>query len=1133
VLVATTNVPATPLHAAEGLVLLDAGEAIVKGALESQVAVGALAAPAVARLAALARVAGSEAARTLLARHQTEIHLGGDGARAVAIALSVVRGGRSAVAVVPASDLVGAVEGLRGARASFGNPEQGLAIILEDDPENEPMICPRRLAIGAGLVVLEATDIASLRDSIEHALRLSRAGTAPVAVVVHRMIFSSIESVPARPNRVVSTVDELILQRRLRLSTRLADAPDLLRVARRLELNVATSLPSPGEREVVGFIVLGVCERALVDVLSELQLAGRVPVLRLGLVSPIDDATLQRFIDRVQQVVVLESRPGSAARSVLAVMDQLRRRGVRTPPISYRELPPTPTGETPVLAPGDAARPSILVRRIVHLLHAVRPSLSVAARLVGSDTQLEAIRLPERTDELGLDAAMREARRIVVEIDQEIRARPEPEDGAARARTLAIDVLPERGDLDARTVVEIYPRERFLLEGSGAVRQAARDACRRLMVVLDVGRASAGGSSGGAGGGVDLARLADASIPSDAAARVRVLKSDLNDRAATRERIVDALASLEGPDARLVVVVLTDGPPPRLDPDAIDRTFLERDRLGYQPQQRLVWNADHACELRPPTLAGLLDEAEEQGATPIEGRFTNEELAMRVDGVEFRATTLSEQVEVVRTKPPITAYSRGAAGLAPPRPIHADQPIHRTHVAGFRGGAPGLVARILADAGRTMGYRVEILSSDEPCGRGRRAWAQILWMRARAGESRAPRTAMIPYGEASLLLGIDPLEALRALGPDPSLRVASPQKTCIVANDGPLEDQFDDARVAACGLLEGAVERSAMASHSSVDDYASLCRTNLLSERLLDVAMVGLAYQRGLLPVSLEAIEAAVRRADATGFGRSFEAFTFGRRLEAGAVVRRSVEEREPLDRLVRRLSLELVRERFGGRKRAQRYALSATGMLAAFGRLGDDEDVDRATRAVVTALHRTIVWGGTRMMRQYESLVSGLLRADPTGDLALVSAEPIADAILVRDILYVLAMSTSLEQRRRIRERLGVRASHGDSLERRYLSRFELLAGTRRFRLDFRTSDWPAEVVRLARPLVPWGLRGDTRAQEVRAYAISLAERAAEGFERDPAHWAMCMRRFAMLSTDGGLRALSAAELRANVEGL
>ena len=1116
---------ATSLYAAEGLVLLDAGEAILKGALESVVEVGVIAAPTVARLSSLARVAQSEANRTLLARHQTELHLGGDGARAVAIAMSAVRGGRSAVAVIPASDLVGAVEGLRGARASFGNPEQGLVVVLEDDPENEPMICPRRLAIGAGLPVLEPADLASLRDAIEQALRLSRAGTVPVAIVVHRVVLSSMESVPARPNRVVTTVDELILQRRLRGSTRLGDAPDLLRVARRLELNVATSLPSPGEREVVGFIALGACERALADVLSELQLAGRVPVLRLGLVSPIDDAALQRFIDRVQHVVVLESRPGSAARSVLAVMDLLRRRGVRIPTISYRELPATPEGELPTLGPNDATRPSILVRRIVHLLHAVRPSLSVAKKLLESNPELELLALPARTDEIGVDAALRAIRQVVVELDQEMRGRPELLEGSARPRAIAIDALPIRGDAEETTVVEIYPRERFMLEGTEAVRQSARDTYRRVLIAVDVGRAS--------GGGADLARLADAAIPSDAAARARVMRADLNDRSATRERLTEAVAAVSADETRLVVLVVTDGPPARLDPDAIDRTFVERDRLGYQPQQRLVWDANHACELRPPPLSGLLDEAEEQGATPIEGRFTSEELAVRIEGVEFRATTLSEQVEVVRTKPPMTAYSRGAGGLAPPRPVHGAQGIYRAHIAGNRGATPGILGRILADAGRVMGYRVEMLASDEPCGRGRRAWAQVLWVRARAGESRAPRTAMIPYGEADLVLGVDPIETLRALGPDPSLRVASPQRTSIVANDGPLEDQFDDARVASCELLESAAERCALASQSVVDDFAALCRTNLLSERLLDVALLGVAYQRGLIPVSLEAIEGAVRRSEMSGFGRSFEAFSFGRRLEAGAVVRRSAEERESLERLVRRLALELVRERFGGRKRAARYALSASGMLAAFGRLGNDDDVDRATRGVVTALHRAIVWGGTQMMGLYERLVAGLLRADPSGDLALVGAEPLADAVLVRDMLYVLSMSTSLEQRRRVRERLGVRASHGDKLERRYLSRFELLVANRRFRLDFRTSDWPAEVVRVARPLVPWGLRGDSRAQEVRAYAISLAERAADGFEREPAHWAMCMRRFAMLSADGGVHALSAAELRASVEGL
>jgi hypothetical protein len=49
----------------------------------------------------------------------------------------------------------------------------------------------------------------------------------------------------------------------------------------------------------------------------------------------------------------------------------------------------------------------------------------------------------------------------------------------------------------------------------------------------------------------------------------------------------------------------------------------------------------------------------------------------------------------------------------------------------------------------------------------------------------------------------------------------------------------------------------------------------------------------------------------------------------------------------------------------------------------------------------------------------------------------------------------------------------------------------------------------------------------------MSLAERAAKGFADDPAHWAMCMRRFAMLASDGGLRTLGAAELRASIEGL
>jgi Pyruvate/2-oxoacid:ferredoxin oxidoreductase gamma subunit len=1101
------------------VVLVDFAESVLKGALESQVPVGVVAVPNASRLAGFLRASQGEQALKLLARHQLEVVLGGDGVRAVALALASVRAGRSAVAVVPAADLVAAVDALREASAQFRDPEHGLAIIIEDDPQREPQICPRRIAVDAGLAVVEPGDLSSLRDAIEQALRLSRAGAQPVAIIAHEALVASSETIPARPNRVVSSVDELILQRRLRAGGRGSDTGDLLRVARRLELNRTASLPSPGEREVVGFIAVGVCERALVHVLEELSLALRVPVLRLGLVWPVDESALQRLLDRVQQVIVLEPRPGSAASGVLDAIESLRRRGQRVPPVAFRELPPAPDGVVPVLAANDACSPSILVRRILHLLHAVRPSLSVATRLAQVDEALASITVPPRDSSLGGASAMRAVQQLLVELDQELRSRASGPDGEElRPRTLAVDALPARSDAADIVAVEVFSRRRFLHEGVAAVQQAARDPRQRLVVVLDVGGA----------GELDLARIADSAIPSSATGRVRVQRADVNERAAVRDAVLECIES----DATRVLV-LTDGPPARLDADAIERGFSERDRLGYQRQQRLVWNADIACEIRPPSLVGILDKAEEQGATPIQGSFTSESIGTRVEGVHFHATAISEQVEVVRIKPPITAFSRAGAGLAPPRAIHGEQGTYRVHIAGFRTAAPGVVARILADAGRMMGYRVELRSSDEPCGRGRRAWAQVLFTRMREGESRAPRTGAIPYGEADLVLGLDAVETLRALGPDPSLRVASIASTSVIANDGPLEDQFNDADLAACGQLRGSVEHCAQSVHSAVEDFAALCRTNLLSERLTDVAILGYAFQRGLVPLSVDAIEQAVRRAESLGSGRAVEAFNFGRRLVEGAMVRRTEEERESLERLVRRLALELVRERFGGRRRAQRFALSAAGMIAAFERFGSGEEVDAVARAAVTGLHRAIVWGGTRMMRLFEGLVAGLLRADPTGNLALLSVEPLADAILVRDLLYVLSMSTSLEQRRRIRERLGVRSSHGDKLERRFLSRFEVSAGSRRIRFDFRSSDWPAEIVRIVRPLVPWSIRGGARAQEVRAYAISLAERAARGFEADPAHWTGCMRRFAQLSSGGSLRTLTAAELRAGVEGL
>ena len=233
-------------------------------------------------------------------------------------------------------------------------------------------------------------------------------------------------------------------------------------------------------------------------------------------------------------------------------------------------------------------------------------------------------------------------------------------------------------------------------------------------------------------------------------------------------------------------------------------------------------------------------------------------------------------------------------------------------------------------------------------------------------------------------------------------------------------------------LLFNAAQISCVGTRRVVADLASRARNELLSERLLDVALLGLAFQRGFIPVTIEAIESAMHAFEARGFGRSFEAFCFGRSLaEDTTTARRITEERESVNGVISRLTFELVRERFGGRRRAKRFRQHATELVRRLNATRAGALDEATVRLAVTALHRTLVWGGSRALFQYEELLGALIEADPEGRLACAAAEPLAEAMLPRDIFYVLSMTTSLEQRRRIRERLVVRGSNGDKMDR------------------------------------------------------------------------------------------------------
>jgi len=1129
------------LARAEGFAPCTALEALAKGALESELPIATIAAPRRAPFEAIARLAPDESSQRLLQRHGLEIAVAADALRAVLVALRQTRNNRCGIALVPNDQLPLIVPTLQAIMPLPRMTEAALVLVVEDNPEVAPSICPHRQLAALGLPAVEPATLDELRDSVEQATRISRASASPVIVVAHASLLRSTDTLEARPNRLVESVDAASVVRRIRRGFRPGEAPDALRMARRLELNRLVSLPSPGEREPLGLICVGPAFVAATYLLDETRLMGRVPMLKLGLTRPIDDSAVVRLLARCRRAILLEPRPGALAGDVLDAAEVARRRGEVVAELWTREVPPArddPSSERWVLGDGDALRPSVLARKLLHLLHELRPTLQVASRLAPVPPALERQICPPRGARLGLAGTMEYLHALLVDVDHDVRLpRLDTTDNDARTTALSIDGVQPTGDWDRVVLAEMWERRRFASEGVGAVRQAAREARSRIVIVPDVGGDE----------DIDLERIASASVPADAAGRVSIRVADLGDRAALREVLREA-AVRDG----VTFVVATDGPPARRDANAVERALGETDRLGYMPKQRLTWPVDVACELRPPSTEWLIERGLERGSEPLEGDWKVERPLIPVSGVKASFRPLLEQVEIIRTRPP-SPVGRGASSdrVVPPRPLHADRSMWRAHLAGYRGEAPGLAAIAIADAGTLMGYRVQTVHAATPIGAGRRAWAQVLFSRRRADSVRgdastaqltSPLPVEIPYGEADLLIGVDGVETLRAIGPEPTLRVASSDRTTAVVNAGPLDDQFDEPSLDACRRLVEAMPSVAQPEHAAVADFAVACRGRFLTDRVLDLVLLGLAFQRGYVPVTVESIETAVRRLENRGYGRSVDAFEFGRRL---AVEPRLLDWARAGDeewrdasgtRLLRRLLLETRKSGWGGRRRALKFASLARESIAKLPGLDATEDGHAARRDFIVALHRCLSWGGMTLARRYADLIKSLHAADRPDsghEMTQCAIRPLAEAILIRDFFHLAAMSTSLEHRRRTRDRLAVRLARGDVMERRYLNRIEVTAFGRRYRLDVRTSVWPARVLAVAAPLVPERFRGTRGEQDVRTYVTTLVERAIRGATDNPKVWLSTVRRLAQVcEATGGFRSVSGGELRARIEG-
>jgi indolepyruvate ferredoxin oxidoreductase len=161
-----------------------------------------------------------------------------------------------------------------------------------------------------------------------------------------------------------------------------------------------------------------------------------------------------------------------------------------------------------------------------------------------------------------------------------------------------------------------------------------------------------------------------------------------------------------------------------------------------------------------------------------------------------------EQVTVVRSRRRrYTLPNMGLDKLPEPTRVHdLSKPgaTWRVHMSGVGGMGIGVVGSILVRAGHKEGYRVAFQDKKGLAIRNGGVFAQITFIHQSAQDAKATSesavtgsqdpaaaasvTGSIPYGSADLLLGIDILEAARAIDPREPFRVASPDRTAAVLN---------------------------------------------------------------------------------------------------------------------------------------------------------------------------------------------------------------------------------------------------------------------------------------------------------------------------------------------------------------
>ncbi|MFA5191588.1 MAG: DUF6537 domain-containing protein [Verrucomicrobiia bacterium] len=1066
----------------------------------------------------------AEAVGELLREHGIRATIANNEAHAVAMLNGSQMAGLRGIAAFKSVGTHVASDALALGNMAGAHPKGGAVFVIGDDPWSESTQVPtdsRFICKHLMTPVLEPATVQEQKDWIDLAFKLSREAELYVAYLVTTNQMDGGGSVETRLHRYpeINTRHRTTLDTaKLRVNDMVLLPPHtwhkekdlplrtqrLIESARRHGVNQLLSPgPHPHDRYEIGFVTAGQAYNYLQHALEDLGVADQMPLLKLGLTYPLDAELVAGFATQVKHIVVIEERRGFLEEQIAAILTERAQRDAafQRPALWGKQFP-----HSDGIPSIRGLNPSIVLEKIAPLLLELNdPAVRVNRAKVEAELDLLRrtaafdIHIIPRSPTFCPGCPHRDSASVLMEVRKQFR----DADYMDRKHGCPPVDLVFHGDTGCYTMLMFEPTSELMHNYSGmglggatgagidpfitnkqvvfmgdstffhsgvtAISNSLKNSQDITYIILDngttamTGHQTTPGLSRGLMGEETFQQSIDRIVEGLLSGRdghTEVVRANPAYRLQWKELLEETILK---PGVKVVIADKECGITHYRREASKERATLRQ--KGFLPRKSFINVTPEVCEFclectRATGCPGLTVTDSPYG-TKVQTDFS----WCVSDGActKIKACPSFEEVTILRRqKPPSQLDKLNLQNIPSPTVPPLNRP-YRIYLAGVGGMGIGLSTATLVRAAHKQGYDVLFCDKKGLAIRNGGVYSQITLKPRGSNHS----SNVIPYGKADLILGVDILEAVRSLDPQVPQRVGSPDHTTAIVNTHKQptiltllgRNDFDPAE------LEETIRR-----YTRRDAYFGY-NVSEVSERLFgtqlyaNVIMLGIAYQRGLLPLSLEHIDWAIR-ATVGGVGdENLKAFHVGRKLAvapaevaaaAGQLV--AVEKRATYEEVVADKADILSRTRRSGATLAAAYR-DLVARAAEHIRVDVDSLRDLALR-----VYDLIQYDGVAYAKKFIEQVKAIHVLDKAEHAFEATKAAICNlhrAMIIKDEIYVAHLLTSEEKHRRDRARYDVDPARGDRIRYSHINRphFDVLGLQIEF--DMRGKQWQMRAMR------------------------------------------------------------------------